>query len=887
MTNREILEYSKQIISAKSEIDTYQQAAPDLNEQVKKKFEEDSANRARFIDNTLLIGAASKEFRNVFGVDAPHYEISDDCYLAVDRNGDNKYYSSIDNNTYKLNFEDNEILYVKDPMSNKEETACFMDCWQLANAARFDSTMLAKNNFSDNDKKLFVDKQNFFIDSKKDSESSPAHNPLCPPGYDMWAGNKVYSYICKCFDLDELNIYRLIGNTNSSPQTTPQQFEIYADGDHKIEYNIDETGTITKNTFIYKYYRNNEVDEKNEYDDPIIEASQKCMPLSGVNCHGDDLNPIKWYTYRVCDELQPVSGGYKHHLDLDSSPFAKSDLSLVEFELVDQQTMVETSFNKGYAILARNQAQKELSSTERGPGYFDIEYSINIISRESSADNNFDRGDVEIETKQRQFLWWKWEKKKTHKKRYKIVFKPVNSIPPSVKTALMKFIETMENDCIKYYNWLEERDIKNVLPDQSTSKSKMIALRNAAANRDWSATVSALRERVKYDVGVNNISFDDVDPPTYSATAAVIGQSTYIERWESKWVPRWPKWLRRLLKRWSEPVYRDYQRIKITTGTVKSNFLYSRQTEELMARDTYYGPKSGDLTKTLLHPSHMKTPGQLIAALSESEKSAMRAKELLINGDTQIKLNDGTVLNSSTKYEFIVEDNLIKQPSFMSTGIKRANDINKFLKENESLYFNAFTTLSDRINKRTGTLRKTYSLLESTNINAQMICQREHNLAHLNEGMSAYEITGGFGTKKATIKLASFEPETSAYTYLERMGTVYLFADNTVLNKKTDEFEQNFLNTTITDIIDKMSDAQYTYTITEDPVVVPDKTYYVYDDDTGKYRVANSSEKVDDNIASLYEKSIYPSQGPVFTVTLADVIPKSLEGKNPRLVKIF
>lgn len=880
MTNREIFEYSKQIISAKSEIDTSQQAAPDLDEQVRKKFEEDSANRARFIDNTLLIGAASKEFRNVFGVDVPHYEISDDCYLAVDRNGDNRFYSSVDSDACKLNFSPDEILYVKDPMSNDEEVVYFMDCWQLANAARFDSTMLAKNNYSDNDKKLFVDKQNFFIDSKKDSESSPAHNPVCPPGYDMWAGKKVYEYICKCFDLDELNIYRLVGN--GAPQTIPQQFEINADGDHKIEYNIDETGTITKNSFVYKYYRDNVVDEKNEYDDPIIEASQKCMPLSGINCHGDDLNPIKWYTYRVVDNVAPVTGGYRHSLDLDNSPFAKCDLSLVEFELVDDYS---SSFNSGYAILARNQAQKELGPTERGPGYFDIEYSINILSRESSGDNNFDRGDVEVETKQRKFLWWKWEKKKTHKKKYKIIFRPVYSIPPSVQTALMRFIELMENDCIKYYDWLDKRKIKNTIPDQSVSKSKMVALRNAAANRNWGNTVSALLERVKYNLNVNSVSFDDES--TYSATAIVIGQSTYIERWDSNWIPGWPKWLRRLFKKWSEPVYRDYERIKITTGTVKSNFLYSRQTEELMARDTYYGPKSRDLTKTVWHPSHMKTPGQMIFVLSDSEKAAMRATGRLIDNDTKIKLSDGTVLDSNTKYEFIIEDSLVKQPSFMSTGIKRANDINKFLKENESLYFNAFTTLSDRINKRTGTLRKTYSLLESTNINAQMIEQRKHNLGHLYRYMNAYEITGGFDTNVATIKLASFEPETSAYSNLERLGTVYLFADNTTMNRDNDSFDKNWLKTTITDIIDKMSDAQYTYTITEDPVVVPDKTYYVYDDDTGKYRTADSSEKVDDNIANLYEQSLYPTQGPVFTVTLADKIPDSLRGKNPRLVKIF
>ena len=280
----------------------------------------------------------------------------------------------------------------------------------------------------------------------------------------------------------------------------------------------------------------------------------------------------------------------------------------------------------------------------------------------------------------------------------------------------------------------------------------------------------------------------------------------------------------------------------------------------------------------------MKKPGQFIALLSEDERNAMEASNILVNGQIIV---DEHALNSNEQYEFVIESSLIRQPTFMDAGIKRANEINNFLKENESLYFNAFTTLSDRINKRTGTLRKTYSLLESTNINAQMINQRKHNLSHLYRYLNAYEITGGFGTNVATIKLASFEPETSAYTNLERMGTVYLFADNTTMDKEKVDFDKNWVKTVITDIIDKMSDAQYSYTITEDPVIVPDKTYYVYDDNTGKYRPANSDETVDDNIANLYEQSLYPTQGPVFTVTLADKIPDSLRGKNPRLVKIF
>ena len=85
MTDKEILEYSKQIIDAKTEIENSEATEPDIEDQIRNKFSEDSVNRARFIDSTVIIGGATKEFRNVFGVDAPHYELNKDCYFAIDK----------------------------------------------------------------------------------------------------------------------------------------------------------------------------------------------------------------------------------------------------------------------------------------------------------------------------------------------------------------------------------------------------------------------------------------------------------------------------------------------------------------------------------------------------------------------------------------------------------------------------------------------------------------------------------------------------------------------------------------------------------------------------------------------------------------------------------
>ena len=86
MTDKEILEYSKQLIDAKKEIENSEVAAPDFEEQVRTKFSEDSVNRSKFIDSTVVIGGATKEFRNIFGIDAPHYELNNDCYFAIDKN---------------------------------------------------------------------------------------------------------------------------------------------------------------------------------------------------------------------------------------------------------------------------------------------------------------------------------------------------------------------------------------------------------------------------------------------------------------------------------------------------------------------------------------------------------------------------------------------------------------------------------------------------------------------------------------------------------------------------------------------------------------------------------------------------------------------------------
>ena len=917
MNSREILEYSRQLVAAKTEIETAQKAEPDLEDQVKTKFREDTVNRARFVDATLVIGAATKEFRNVFGVDAPHYELSDKCYLAVDRNGDGRYITSFDKNNYPIFDEGDGPIYVEDPMGQDETTRYYLDCWELANAARFDSTLMCSNYFGDNGNELFVNKQKFFVDNKKDSESSAAHNPICPPGYDKWAGNKIYNYICKCFDLDELNLFRLLGNKNI--QTIPYTFEIKANGDDKFECNINEDGIITKNIFNYEFPNS---------DIAAIEASNKgdaLLPES--SCIPKDLAPVKWYTYRVPDIVRKVGDKWCHNLQLQNSPFAKSDLALVSFELIDSsvdgmmKSFLESfkkkeqptvAFNDGFAILTRNQSQSLPSESERGQGYFDIQYSVNIIWRRNTNEGNLDRGDTETYTKPKKFLWWTvGEKTVVKKKPYRVVFSPINknviplnpwnpnvnnkALPANVMSNLARFIYRMEDESLKYYKWIEERKINITIPNQELAIETASDLKNSAYScyinpviSNWTRMIRDLRIKVCFDLLERkpyntDPEFDRItnfeQTVSKNATAQYNGSSTYISSWYSNWIPSWPRFLRRLLKRWSTPIYTSYGRYTINIENVETCFLTSRRESQIVLKQQYFGPSSGDLTRG---GNHMLTPPQLLSLLTADQKTALSNGGILRNGSLVI---NGQTLSNSAKYEFIINQKNVKGPSY--NEIKRATTLNSFLKNNGTFYFDAFSTLSDRINKRTGTLRKTYSILESTNINAQMIAQRERNLAHLFKYLNAYEITGGFGTNIATIKLAAWEPSTSAYANLPRLSTVYILADNTTLDKNRENFEYNFVKTTIMEIIDKMSDTIYSYKLTEDPVVDEEKTYYVYNEATEQYEVANSEQKVTENIANLYEQNPYATIGPIFKVTLSDPIPETVKGRNPRLVKVY
>jgi len=251
MTGKEILEYGKKIIDLKKNIEDSYSSEPDLEETINTKFSEDTVNRAKFVDSTLVIGGVATEFRNVFGIEAPHYEISK-CHIGINKNG-------LINGQYKLK----DRLSISDPMQEgntiipEEELSIdsedpdkntdprknqsfrsFLDCWEMINAAKFDSQTEIRN-FDGDNLDLPVNKQRFFVDADKNNSGSAIYKPFCPPGYDRWAGRKMYEYICKNFELDELALFKILYNEDKCT----------VNSDYAIDYNgdTDEEGNMTNN----------------------------------------------------------------------------------------------------------------------------------------------------------------------------------------------------------------------------------------------------------------------------------------------------------------------------------------------------------------------------------------------------------------------------------------------------------------------------------------------------------------------------------------------------------------------------------------------------------------------------------------------------------------
>lgn len=934
MTDKEILDNSKHIIDIKKEIDSGESTAPDLDDQIRNKFLEDCTNRARFIDASLTIGTVAKEFRNVFGVDAPNYDIKKNCFLAYDKN---------ENGIFELN----EGIEIKDdPLHDPEsdKPTYFTDCWEAINAARFDCTFPVSN-FEDDPKGLPVKKQRFFIDSEADSESSGFHIPICPPGFDKWAGGKVYEYICKNFDLNEVALYKMLRDIPKN--TIPKTYSILFNSANKIDFNINDKGIITKNNFFYKI--------KEAEEDQDITPEQKIQEgfSSGVytipkgTCDPHDETPIKWYSVKIPVISIYQNGKYYYTYSFEGTPFEKCLMPIVKYSLVngakafmiselmekgDEVDLTKNSFNDGYAIFCPNPFQNMPSCGNKFMTSYDYKFSINVLFKRT---DKMDAGDAY--TRKKRFLGFLWETKEeeTVNISYTGVFEPLKVVPDEAKKVLAEFLLNITEDALNYYDMLKDREIVIDIPDYENSIAMMKFLYDTlhsylSRELTWGDVLTTLKRRVLYDItGKTNPTQEEEDailnPSTgNSVELSLEGEREFITDWIPKTIIKWPKFLLRWFKSISEPKYEIFKKIRVKSTSITKNFNYNYVKSSDVSSTTYLGPKDGDLTKVIriFDSNSMITMNQLVNdIMSDNDRTYLRENDL-VKYNT-IKTSFGTVIGykynkikidgvwykiDDTKYEVIFDRSIEERPTY--DKIQRATDLNWYMMNHSELFGAAYNTLVSRIDKRTGTLRKTFNILDSANINKQMIEQKKKELKGLFNYMNAFEITGGFGTKEATIQLTAWEGEdlSSIYSNLERMGTVYLLADNTTLvsvderlvklaektnskNIKIKKFDKNYIKTTITELIDKVSDIQYEYNQTEDTEVVHGKdSYYIVDSITGEYRHPTEDEitkiEKDDDVESLYERGSATS-GPVFKVTLQHNIPNNFKGKNPRIVKVY
>ena len=982
MNDKEILEYSAELITYKDDVQTGQKTEPDIDEQVRTKFSEDSVNRSKFIDSSLVIGAVSKEYRNVFGIDVPHYEISEECHLAIDRNDDGK-------------FSSNEYIEIKDDaLRTGNNPYDFMDCWELINAARFDSVVTAPN-YADDEVGLPVKKQRFFVDSKKDQEGSTYHHPVCPPGFDKWAGEKVYNYICKNYDLNEITLYKILSNIEGN--TIPSTFTIDKkfNGDDPFECNINEFGVVTRNLYEYTFDKDSEENLQKAYS-----SGEFRMPLEG--CKYSDAAPIKWYTIKVPVSSVKMSGKYYYTYDYSGTLFQSSTTPMVQFQL--KETGKSSPFNEGIAILCldpRNDFPME--GTKYRSGSVELRYCVHIIWRKGQ---NLTAG--ASSDKDKKFLWWSWTKRIN--KNYRVTFNPISSIPAEAKVKIAAFIKNMENDCLRRYELIKLRDINLTIPGSTLSKKLITNLRDKAAACSnslravlhWEPLILALFKRVVYDIleievsaydsssiykkgdcvyrdqtqtievpnpdyvepqpeerrprphHGNNYNYvdeseeeeivnDEPEPqprtitksityrevfkcntnnttgtwdnskwdslnlfvlnPTPSTTTKIQydGKVKYISDWKGFATQAWPRFLMKLIfKTVWEPVYSYYPKITITSSEATRSFNTVYERSYSAGKASYVAPSDGDVSKKW---GGMKTLSQVLNnILTAEDKASLKNQGVLAQDESWIKINGVPVSTSSSQRYDVIYENVVEEgPTY--TNIKRAQTLNIFMTSNPDLFKNSFNTIGDRIDKRTGTLRKTCSIIESASINSQMIRAKAKNIERLSKFLNAYTISGGFGTYEATINLATWEPYTSAYATLERMGTVYIVGDNTELKTqkitfagqevKISHFSKNYVRTTIADIIDLVSDTEYDYTLTEDTEIQQGKEYYIIDSQTGKYRKADSTdlklieEKTPDAVNQVLYEQGEATSGPIFKVKLKHKIPNLFKGKNPRLVKVY
>lgn len=679
MDKNQIILDSKQIITKKESVSSINTSLSDYEDNIQYMFEDDNLNRCVFLNNASILSGLTLEFRNIYGIEAPYYEI-DDCSIAIDKNGD----GNISSSEY-INF-------------NGSKT--FKDNPQIINAARFDAGIVNGTRPLDN--------QRYFVDSMKDRQDSIFPVPWCPPGLDKWAGNHLYEYICKNFDFTELTLYKFLSqnkptlteescelypNTDSiyKPIQTLETWHKFFDSENPVSYNVDKNGKLTKNTYVY-----------NVSDDQLISDFKNEKITYSIKAGSSDTNPIVYYKHPnkfIATSVLGLDGKYHHtykfkknvytnlhpeqtvfingelpEYDIEEKtyddPWANSDSILVKYELYTYEeqaittveepvaegeegeetlttTLIKNKFCDGVCALSVKTFPRE-GDTDLTGQEFDREFCVNIISQNGELKKE---SDIYIDPD----TSWLYDRiglyASYNKNPYYITMFPITAADDvkECNASLVKFYRNMLNDVCKYYNIFID-----------TGRSSKIDIKQSLA--------------LMNDV-VNKIN-------------------TYLETQQ-------------------------------------------------------------DITP-------------VINSISE------RLKYIYDVGDLEdIDITEAPV---------------------------RASEIHSFMTKNESMYLDIYTSIVNRIDKRIGTLRNMFTIVNNSNIAAQSMTVKKRNVKGLYKDMAVFTIADGLGTNKLMVQLEPWENTSIGYSNLYRMADVYVVCDN----------EDIFLKTVINDV-DIVIDGDTTY----------------------------------------------------------------------------
>lgn len=939
MIGKEILEYGKKIVDLKRNIEDSYNSEPDLEETINTKFSEDTVNRAKFVDSTLVIGGVATEFRNVFGVEAPHYEISK-CHIGINKRGlVNGQYQVTDRLSISDPMQEGNTIIPEEELSSDKNAdpdksmdpkinqsfRSFLDCWEMINAARFDSQTEIKN-FDGDTLALPVNKQRFFVDADKGNSGSSIYKPFCPPGYDKWAGNKVYDYICKNFELDELALFKILYNGDDC--TVKGNYAIDYNGDIDSNGNFinafipnnlrSEYGRICNGNFTYSFDASN-----NSFLLGAQENGEYGMPHDGCTPHDEE--KVTYITCNVPVNSIKIGDKYYYSYDRRGTIFEKTRTPLVSFKLNDINvtewvsfirgittiTNVRDEFNSGYAILCEDPFQELPEYGSQELSSYPLRFTFNVIY---SRNNIWNRGAKEswTETYTVQDKNWLGRVKNVEVRTrevsdlhpYRLTISPIKiSTNLDLRSWLVKYVKELEDDCINYYEFTNERGVKNNIPDIERSMQKMVAVRDAAnvwlndkSTDNFNSFISVLGDRVLYDVFMDN--YNDSQKNLFKLTtteesnfveARKEGDFSYVSYYITK-TTGWWFWK----KTTRTPVYATGHTLSFNFSSVTRN-IENRVKRSFISSAVSRAPSATVSTSSswfgLSQSSSSSVSKEttlyylLNAMLNASQKQALRDYGYLRDSDRVLTIGGVNYkVNNSDVYAFnIVTGNEERLPF---DNIKRAQVLNYYLENNPELYAKIFYIAMARINKRNGTLREVCNLAESTTAINQMTSSKIENVSDLFDYLNAYTISGGYGNNVITIKLATWESDDMAYSTLERLSTVYILCDGTAIDPDDGSFTGPYwVKTKITEIIDKVSDPIIEYVlIDESENVRAEKEYYIQDPETATYKLVTGSDVEKYTRQELFRKSI--TSGPIFRVTLQDILPENFINKNPILVKV-